>query len=132
MYWEFIRHYRKISYTNRSQKLKIAKIVYIGMKIDKKKVVSKLSSPLNNPKKVRCHGCKKFFTLTFVIPKWDYSKKNNLDYWTEREEDKGKYKCNSCLLDLYYNHKQDYWKLVTSPQKRQKMRTYIYQENISN
>lgn len=92
---------------------------------------NKLDSPLHNPKKVQCEDCNKLFSLKFVIPKWDYSQKNNWDYWTGREEDKGKYKCNSCLLDLYYNRKHDYWNLVDNPQKRQKMRTYVYDGTIS-
>ncbi|WNE40909.1 MAG: hypothetical protein mread185_000366 [Mycoplasmataceae bacterium] len=88
-------------------------------------------SPLHKPKKVKCESCDAFFALKFVIPKWDYSQKNKLDYWSEREEHKGKYECNSCLLDLYYNRKHEYWNLVTNPQKRQKMRSYVYDGTIS-
>jgi hypothetical protein len=32
---------------------------------------------------------------------------------------------------LYYNRKQEYWNLVSSPQKRQKMRAYVYDGTIS-
>ena len=98
----------------------------------KSKQRNKLNSPLHNPKQVQCDSCGNLFSLKFVIPKWDYSQKNNLDYWTERKEDEGKYKCNTCLLDLYYNRKHDYWSLVINPQKRQKMRTYVYDGTISN
>ncbi|MDR1670664.1 MAG: hypothetical protein LBR43_03010 [Spiroplasmataceae bacterium] len=92
---------------------------------------NKLDSPLYNPKQVQCESCDNFFALKFVIPRWDWSVKNNLDYWSEKESDKGKYECNSCLLDLYYNRKQEYWNLVSSPQKRQKMRAYVYDGTIS-
>lgn len=108
---------------------KAHKIIHIGMKNDRKN--KEFNSPLHNPKKVRCCDCQELFALKFVIPKWDYSQKNNWDYWTGKEEDKGKHKCNSCLLNLYYNHKQNYWSLVNNPQKRQKMRTYVYDGTIS-
>ena len=39
-----------------------------------------LNSPIHNPKKVKCYDCRKLFPLKFVIPKWDYSQKNNWDY----------------------------------------------------
>jgi len=92
----------------------------------------KIVSPLNSPKEVQCFDCKKLFSLTFVVPKWDYSQKNNWGYWTEKEEDKEKYKCNSCLLSLYYNRKQEYWTLVTNPKKRRQMSSYIYDKSISS
>ncbi|MCE8158922.1 MAG: hypothetical protein I3270_00340 [Candidatus Moeniiplasma glomeromycotorum] len=97
------------------------------MKTKKKKP----TSPLNSPKKVQCFQCQKTFPLAFVVPKWDYSQKNNWNYWTEKEKDEGKHICNDCLLDLYYNHKKEYWKLVINLRKRQQMRTYVYDGTIS-
>ena len=46
----------------------------------KVKQQNKLNSPLHNPKQVKCDSCGNMFSLKFVIPKWDYSQKNNLDY----------------------------------------------------
>ena len=43
---------------------------------------------LPKPLKSKCFSCKKSFLIKFVISQKDYSKKNNLDQWTEREEDK--------------------------------------------
>lgn len=91
----------------------------------------KIISPLNSPKKVSCSKCEESFFLTFVVPKWDWSSKNNLHYWSEQEGDKDKYVCNSCLLDLYYNRKKDYWSLVSNPKKRRQMSSYIYDKSIS-
>jgi hypothetical protein len=55
------------------------KMVYIGMK-NNQQIRNKLDSPLYNPKQVQCESCDNFFALKFVIPRWDWSVKNNLDY----------------------------------------------------
>ena len=66
-----------------------------------------------------------------MLSKMDYSKKNNWDYWTEKEENKGKYICNSCLLDLYYKDKGEYLKQVQNEKKRRIFTAYVYNKTIS-
>lgn len=101
--------------------------------ISKKKTVleekngSKTSFP--SPKKVKCSNCKTEIIVKFVIPRLSYSQKNDWGYWTEKEEDKGKYKCNSCLRQIY-SDKENYWKAVKSSKKRGLFRSYLYDEHI--
>ena len=80
------------------------------------------------PKKVRCFKCKENIFVKFVIPRQEYSQKNNWDYWTR--ENKKKNICDKCLLDLYYD-KPLYWKTVKDLGKRQQIRSYIYHGIIS-
>jgi len=77
------------------------------------------------PLKKKCFQCKSNILISFVIPKKDYSWKNSLEYWTENEDNKDKYLCNKCLIELY-NDKLRYWSMVTNPKKKQRMKTYIY------
>lgn len=75
--------------------------------------------------KKSCFWCRNNVIVKFVVPKKDYSWKNNLGYWTEKEDNKDKYLCNKCLIELY-NDKFRYWSMVTNPKKKQRMKTYIY------
>ncbi|KLL03583.1 MAG: hypothetical protein MRERV_37c014 [Mycoplasmataceae bacterium RV_VA103A] len=83
-----------------------------------------------NPKKVNCFKCYKDFLIRWVIPKQDYSQKNNWGYWTEKKENQDKYICDNCLKDLYLNHKEQYWKLIKGDMKRQTIRNYVYNRQI--
>ena len=99
----------------------------------KKKTVlegkSNLKSSFPQPKKVECFDCKAEVIVKFVIPRLSYSQKNDWGYWTEKEEDKGKYKCNSCLRQIYSN-KEIYWQAVKSSEKRSLFRSYLYDKHI--
>jgi hypothetical protein len=86
---------------------------------------------LLEPKKVRCSKCGKKFFVKFVIPRQEYSQKNNLGHWTERNEDKKKEWCNQCILALFRN-KSLYWSIVKSLKRRQQMRKYIYDRKFSD
>ena len=83
-----------------------------------------------HPKKTTCFKCQNVFFIKFVIPRKDYSQKNNWDYWTGNKKDKNKAICDNCLLDFYYN-KPLYWEIVKDLKKRQQFRTYIYHGVIS-
>jgi len=74
---------------------------------------------------VNCFQCKKKILVGYNYPRKKYSDKNNWGYWTEKEENKDKWICNSCILNLYHRQKKEYWKLVTSKKKRTLMRGYI-------
>ena len=80
---------------------------------------------------VNCSQCRK----SKVIVKWNkpkkkYSDKQNLGYYTEREEDKDKYWCQKCIFQLYYQKKSTYWRLVPNLKKRQILRSYIYLKSL--
>ena len=83
-------------------------------------------SRLKENKKVNCFQCQAEITVKYNYPRKDYSLINNWGYWTEQEENNSKYICNSCLQELYYKNKKEYWKTITSPSKRMRMRNHIY------
>ena len=89
------------------------------------KIKSKLNSKngFPKPKKEKCFQCKNNFFIKFVIPRQDYSQKNNWDYWTGEEANK--HICDTCLLKFYYN-KPVYWSTVKDKSKRLQMKTYVY------
>jgi len=80
------------------------------------------------PKKVKCFQCTKDFYIKFVLPRQEYSQKNNWDYWTG--ENNKKKICDQCLLKFYHN-KPLYWNAVKDLRKRAQIRTYIYHGIIS-
>ena len=94
-------------------------------------MLTKLNNGLPQPLKVNCSQCAKKLIVKFVVPRQEYSKKNDWYHWTEREENQGKYICDKCLLNLYRKDKLNYWKLVANPKKRQTVRTYIYHGTIA-
>jgi hypothetical protein len=76
----------------------------------KSKVAKKLTKSkegkngLLEPKEVICSNCKKTrFFIKYVIPRQDYSQKNNLGHWTQKKSDSKKEWCNRCILTLYKN-----------------------------
>jgi len=77
------------------------------------------------PLKKKCLQCKNNILIKFVIPTKAYSQKNSLEYWTENKDNKDKYLCDKCLIELY-NDKFRYWNTITNPKKKQRMKTYIY------
>lgn len=77
------------------------------------------------PKKAKCLKCKQWFWLKFVLPQQNYSQKNNWWYYTENEKDKGKYKCNNCLRNFYFQERKLYLETIKSLKKRKSLRTYI-------
>lgn len=98
------------------------------MKSKKIKKVNKNGFP--EPKKVLCSNCKKTeFLVKFVIPSLAYSKKNNLGFWTEKEEDKSQEWCNQCYRELFQN-KEIYWGIVKSSKKRELFRSYLYDKHL--
>lgn len=73
-----------------------------------------------------CSCCKKELEIKFVPSKKAYSHKNDLDFWTEKEEDKGKRFCDKCFLYLYRKRKWQFRELVTSEKKRETFRKYVF------
>lgn len=54
-----------------------------------------------DPIPANCFKCQKQFWIKFVVPRRDYSKKNNMGYWSEKKSDKNKFICNPCLCSFY-------------------------------
>ncbi|KLL03258.1 MAG: hypothetical protein MRECE_22c028 [Mycoplasmataceae bacterium CE_OT135] len=98
------------------------------MKVKNKKIKSVSDIGFPKPKKVKClfENCSNKVLVKFVIPKLDFSKKNDFYYLTEKEEYKGVYACDKCILNLYKNDKLRYLSLVENPKKRQLIRVYIH------
>ena len=88
-------------------------------KIKKIKSVSDIGFP--KPKKVKCSfkGCQNAILVKFVIPRLDFSKKNDFYYFTEKEKYKDTYACDKCILNLYKNDKlHEYQKNVNKYEYR--------------
>jgi len=80
---------------------------------------------VKRPLLVSCFQCRKDFLIKYVIGKEGYSKKNDWDYWTEKEENRGKKICNNCLVSLYKDRKYDYYELIDSTKKKSLFRVYL-------
>jgi hypothetical protein len=78
-----------------------------------------------------CNSCNKKILIRYNTTTGEFAKKNDWFYWTEKEENKDKYVCNSCLIDLYYNNPKEYLELVENKKKRRIFTTYIYNKAIS-
>lgn len=81
------------------------------------------------PKKVKCSDCGENLFVKFVISRCDYSQKNSWGYWTDNQQEKENYKCNSCLR-LIYRDKLTYLKAVQNTKKRNLFRVYLHEGNI--
>jgi hypothetical protein len=82
------------------------------------------------PLLVKCWKCQTDFSIPFVYPLKGYPKKNNWGHWTEQEQDKEKYICNSCLKNLYLNNKNEFFSFVHNASKTKTLRAYISQQVI--
>jgi hypothetical protein len=81
--------------------------------------------------KEQCFNCNKQIIRKYVLAKKTYSLKNNWDYWTEDKDNEGKFICNKCLLEIYYNDKGNYLNLVQNEKKRRIFTTYVYNKTIA-
>jgi len=48
-----------------------------------------------------CFICDNQIKVKYILPKKQYSQKNNWNYWTSQENKSPKYICNSCLTKLH-------------------------------
>jgi len=78
-----------------------------------------------------CFQCSKEIIVKYNTGTNEYIKKNDWYYWTEKEKNRAKYICNSCLLDFYYEKPKEYLKLVENKRKRRILTSYIYDKTIS-
>ena len=57
----------------------------------------------------QCFQCqRRKVIIRWNKPRKKYSEKNNLGYYTEKEEDKEKFLCDKCIFELYYQKKSTY------------------------
>ena len=79
------------------------------------------------PLKVICflRYCRNSLIVKYIPSTDDYSQKNNWEYWTENKVNRGRYICDNCLVNLYYNYKPEFRKLISSKKKRAILRQYI-------
>ena len=93
--------------------------------------IKKVKKPILRPLTVECFyewtisggKCNKSFEVKYNIFRGEHVKRNNWSYWTEKEEDEGKYICNDCLVKLYRS-KYTFWETVTNEKKRKIMCAY--------
>ena len=48
-----------------------------------------------------CFLCAKQLAVKYILPRKQYSLKNNWGYWTGKETFKDKYVCNNCLIKIH-------------------------------
>ena len=95
---------------------------------DKNGLGTKNSFP--EPKRVICSNCGETeFFVKFVIPKQNFSKKNNWGFWTENEKYKDQEWCGQCLRKIFYD-KENYWQAVQSSKRRSLFRVYLARGEI--
>jgi len=80
---------------------------------------------LKPPFNANCFQCSKVIVVKYCPPRQHYSNKNNWGYWTGNQNNKGKYMCDACLINMYRNNKQIYLNSITDSKKRRTLRTYI-------
>lgn len=75
----------------------------------------------------QCFICDTIFRVKYVLPKRQYSLKNNWGYWTGKETFKDKYACNSCLVNI---HKGGIINWVNDLEKADIFYTYLSRGNL--
>lgn len=58
----------------------------------------------------QCLLCDTKFMVKYILPKKQYSQKNNWGYWTKKASDQHKYLCNTCLVKLHVGKMSDWIK----------------------
>lgn len=79
-----------------------------------------------DPIEVQCFQCQKQFWVKWVVPQANYSKKSRWDYWTNKEEDKGKFIDNLCLRNYYLDKekRKEFLKII-DPKRKSNFRSYL-------
>ena len=80
---------------------------------------------LKPPFEINCFQCQKKIVVNFCPPRQNYNNKNHWGYWTGQKENHGQYRCDTCLIDMYQNHKLVYLDSITESKKRQTFRVYF-------
>jgi hypothetical protein len=95
-----------------------------------------VSRKFPKPISAQCFKCQKQFWIKWVVPQNDYSKKNNWDYWTERDKHQNQRVCDSCLRSIYLEDKKFYLANVKDIKKKRMLSSYVcitlLELNVSN
>lgn len=97
----------------------------------KSKSKLKLKVQIKKPLQVNCFKCANLIEVKWNRSTSRYVERNNWYYWTEQEENKDKYICNSCLINLYKNDKWEYLENIANEKKRVILRSYISSRVLS-
>ena len=73
---------------------------------------------------VSCLLCDTQFSVKYIAPKKQYSRKNNWGYWTQKESDQHKYLCNNCLVKILAGKKFDAFDWIPA-NKTANFRSYL-------
>lgn len=72
----------------------------------------------------KCCDCGEEIEVKFNRGTQTWSRKNNLEFWTEKIRDVERYRCNNCWLFIYYKRPIDFSDMVVMP-NRGKFLSYI-------
>ena len=106
---------------------------------NKKGKITKKKKTVQKPLKVECFytpplgsKCGKIFEIKYNRSRREYTKKNQWNYWIEKEEDQANYICDDCLISFYKEDKYTFWEKVTSEKKRNILRTYVNSNSLKH
>jgi len=70
-------------------------------------------------RKVKCDKCQKRFIQKWVVPQKNWSKINEVSYWTGgRSWNNYKLVCRSCLKDWFENSREEFANLIDPKKQR--------------
>jgi len=87
---------------------------------------------VKRPFQAECFSCYNSLEVKFNPGQGKYVEKNHWYYWTKKEENRNKYICDNCLVNLYRNSKWNYRENITDLGRRQVLRTYIYDGTLKS
>src|ERR1043166_582499 len=94
-------------------------------------IINQELKPINEnscliPRSEICFNCDEKFWLKFSFSQQKYSLKNNLFYYTEKEEDKQKFICSPCLRKIYFSdQRKEFLANFKSLDARNRLTSYI-------
>ena len=88
-----------------------------------------------------CIYCQRKIKVFYNHMTKDYIQKNNIDFWTLKKEDEGKYSCSKCIRSLYCSNHPGRRKKGEAPfeekffgskQKKTNFSVYVYNNSFKN
>jgi hypothetical protein len=76
-----------------------------------------------------CHFCAEQLAVKYILPRKQYSKKNNWGYWTGKKVFADKHACDSCLIKI---HQGGIIKWVDDLEKADTFYTYLSRQTFKN
>lgn len=72
----------------------------------------------------QCLICDTKFKVKYILPKQQYSLKNNWGYWTDKETNQHKYLCDACLVKILNGKRFDAFDWIPA-NKAANFRSYL-------